>query len=263
MPSPLTTRLNLAVSAAKKAGDFTLQYFMKDNFHVELKSDRSPVTVADRGAETLLRELISEAFPDDAILGEELPSRDGNSGFRWILDPIDGTKSFIHGVPLYGTLIAVEHEGRSVLGVIRVPATGECVYAARGEGAFYTQGESAPVPARVSACEKLEDALVMTSSEKMLHRVGLYGGWRPLMEKCRLARNWGDCYGYMLVATGRAEVMLDPVMNLWDIAALVPIITEAGGTFTDLRGDETYPADNCVATNGKFHREVVEILGVR
>jgi len=256
----LTDRLNFAVSAAKKAGDFTLRYFMKDNFHVEVKSDRSPVTVADRGAETLLRELISEAFPDDAILGEEFPSREGNSGFRWILDPIDGTKSFIHGVPLYTTLVAVEHEGQSVIGVIHAPATGECVYASVGSGAFYTIGDEPPVPARVSSCEDMKDALLTTSSVSMIHRVGMYTGWRALSEKCGLTRTWGDGYGYLLVATGRAEIMLDPVMNLWDIASLMPVITEAGGAFTDFLGNETHTSGHCVATNGKFHEEVLRLL---
>ncbi len=258
--SDLSARLELAVSAAKMAGDLTLQYFLQNNFNVEWKQDRSPVTVADREAETLLRTLITEAFPEDAILGEEFPSRDGTSGFRWILDPIDGTKSFMHGVPLYGTLVAVEYGDESVIGVIRIPAIGECVYAMQGGGAFYTLRDSAPQPARVSTCESLNEALVMTTSEKMLHTMGRYAGWQALMEKSRLVRNWGDCFGYMLVATGRAEAMLDPVMNLWDIAALYPIITEAGGTLTDWHGTPTYTAGECVASNGKFHAQIIQTL---
>lgn len=258
----LTYRLQLAVSIAKMAGDLTLRYYLQNNFDVQWKADRTPVTVADREAETLLRARIEESFPDDAILGEEFPSREGTTGFRWILDPIDGTKSFVHGVPLYGTLVAVEYEEQSVIGVIRIPATGECVYAMKGGGAFYTLHDGEPRPARVSACETLGEALVMTTSEKMLHTMGRYAGWRALMEKSRLVRNWGDCFGYMLVATGRAEVMLDPVMNLWDIAALYPILTEAGGRLTDWQGNDTYTAGECVASNGRFHEEIIQLLSI-
>ncbi|MDO4549683.1 MAG: histidinol-phosphatase [Planctomycetia bacterium] len=260
MQNTMKERLSLAVKMAHSAGKITLKYFLQNNFHVQWKSDASPVTEADQETETFMRQMICEHFPQDAILGEEFPSREGTSGFRWILDPIDGTKSFVHGVPLYGTLIAVEYENESVIGVIHIPATQECVYAMKNSGAFYTRGNSAPLPAQVSECQELKDALILTTSEKTLHKTGRYAGWHALTEKTRLARNWGDCYGYMLVATGRAEVMLDPVMSLWDIAALYPIITEAGGTFTDWRGNKTYTATECVASNGKFHDHILTIL---
>lgn len=256
----ISRRLSLAVEAARLAGEITLRYFLQSNFTVEWKGDKTPVTVADREAETFLRQRISEVFPEDAILGEEFPARDGTSGFRWILDPIDGTKSFVHGVPLYGTLVAVEYDGQSVVGVIRIPATGECVYAMQGGGAFYTLHENTAVKACVSTCDTLSDALVMTTSEKTLHTTGRYPAWRRLTEACRLARHWGDCYGYMLVATGRAEVMLDPVVNLWDVAALYPVITEAGGAFTDWQGNPTYTASQCVASNGRLHAKVMRKL---
>src|SRR5436309_14340502 len=133
----LTSRLDLAVAAAREAGEITLRYFRRDNFRVERKADDSPVTVADREAEQHLRRRIAAAFPDDGILGEELGEQPGTSGYRWILDPIDGTKSFICGVPLYGQLIGIERERRSVVGVINIPALDECVYAAAGQGAWY------------------------------------------------------------------------------------------------------------------------------
>ena len=142
--------LELALAAAREAGQVTLEYFRRDDLEIELKGDDSPVTAADRRAEECLRGRIAETFPDDAILGEEFPERPGSSGFRWILDPIDGTKSFIHGVPLYGTLVGLEHAGVPVLGVIRIPALDECVYAAVGQGAWYVQGERPPQPAKVS-----------------------------------------------------------------------------------------------------------------
>ena len=143
-------RLDVALAAAREAGRLTLEYFLRAGLAVELKADDSPVTVADREAEQALRARISSEFPDDAILGEEFPERPGSSGYRWILDPIDGTKSFIHGVPLYGTLIGVERAGRSVVGVIQLPALDQCVYAAAGQGAWHVAGGGPPQPARVS-----------------------------------------------------------------------------------------------------------------
>ena len=162
-PGELSDRLELALSAAREAGQFTLQYFQREGLAVELKQDSSPVTIADRQSEQLLRMRIAAEFPDDAILGEELPARDGTSGFRWILDPIDGTKSFIRGVPLYGTLVGVEHEGRGAIGVIYVPALDECVYASVGQGAWYEHGASPRRRARVSARPTLAEGLFCTS----------------------------------------------------------------------------------------------------
>jgi len=159
----LASRLELAVRAAREAGRLTLEFFQREDLAVERKADNSPVTEADRQAEQLLRRRIREAFADDAILGEEFGEEAGTSGFRWILDPIDGTKSFICGVPLYGTLIGIERAGASVVGVIYIPALDECVYAASGGGAWYTRGSSAPRPARVSRCDRLADAVFLTS----------------------------------------------------------------------------------------------------
>jgi histidinol phosphatase-like enzyme (inositol monophosphatase family) len=225
---------------------------------VELKSDASPVTIADRQAEQLLRERIGQKFPTDAILGEEFGEQPGTSGYRWILDPIDGTKSFVHGVPLYGTLVGVEFDGRSVIGIIYVPALGECCYAAEGEGAWYQRGDEPARRARVSQASRLSEALVM-SSEVRFPTPGRQAAYGRLVEAARINRTWGDCYGYMLVATGRAEVMLDPVMNVWDAAALQPILTEAGGTLTDWQGNPTIYAGEAIATNGKLLAEVLAI----
>jgi histidinol phosphatase-like enzyme (inositol monophosphatase family) len=205
-----------------------------------------------------LRERIAARFPDDAILGEELGEQPGASGFRWIVDPIDGTKSFVHGVPLFGTLIGVEHERRSVIGVIAMPALDECVYAAVGQGAWYQRAGAAARPARVSACAKLGEALFLTSELRFPNERRQQVLAR-LVRASRINRTWGDCYGYALVATGRAEVMVDPVMNVWDAAALQPILTEAGGTLTDWQGTETIYAGEAIATNGKLLAEVLAI----
>ncbi|MCC6126173.1 MAG: histidinol-phosphatase [Pirellulales bacterium] len=257
---PLASRLDFAVHAARAAGDVTLQYFRRDDLAVELKADDSPVTAADRQAETELRRLIAESFPDDGILGEEMPEREGKSGYRWILDPIDGTKSFIHGVPLYGTLIGLEREGESVLGVIRIPALDECVYAANGQGAWYVRGDRPPEPARVSNCRSLKDALFVTSevaSFDITHRRRAYD---RMQAAARLTRTWGDCYGYLLVATGRADVMIDPIMCVWDAAPMLPILQEAGGAFTDWKGRPTIHAGEGAATNGLLLEEVLRAL---
>ena len=257
--SELAARLQLAVAAARKAGDLTLTYFQRDDLGVEIKADDSPVTVADRGAEQLLRREIAAAFPSDGILGEEFGEQAGTSGYRWILDPIDGTKSFISGVPLYGTLIGVEREGRSVVGVIHIPGLGETTYAAKGEGAWYVKGDAAPRPARVSKKPTLREGLFCTSEVRNFERIGRRDAYDKLQAAARISRSWGDAYGYLLVATGRAELMVDPMMHVWDCAALQPVIEEAGGTFTDWNGTPTIHATNSIATNGLVLDEVLAV----
>lgn len=258
----LRPRLAVAVEAAKEAGLITLEYFRRDDLDVELKCDDTPVTVADRRAEEFLRERISAAFPEDGILGEELEERPGTTGFRWILDPIDGTKSFIHGVPLYSTLIGVECDGESLIGVIRVPAMDESVYAARGLGAWHVRADEPPRAARVSSRSSLANSLFLTSEVLTFDRFGRRFAFDRLQAAARLTRTWGDGYGYMMVATGRAEVMVDPAMAIWDAAPLQPILEEAGGTFTDWLGSPSYQAGEGVATNGVILHEVLQLLRV-
>lgn len=260
--SDLSSRLDFAVHAARVAGDVTLRYFRRQDLAVELKADDTPVTAADRAAETMLRGLLVESYPDDAILGEEFPDREGTSGYRWILDPIDGTKSFIHGVPLYGTLIGLEHGGESVLGVIRMPALRECVYAARGQGAWHMVGDDPPKPARVSKCDSLAKALFVTSEVASFESSGRHTAFDRMQAATRLTRTWGDCYGYLLVATGRAEIMIDPIVAVWDVAPLPPILEEAGGAFTDWNGNRTIRAGQALATNGILANEVRRVLAM-
>ncbi len=258
-PAELAKRLELGLSAAREAGRLTLQYFQRSDLAVERKADQSPVTIADRQAEQLLRDRISAAFPDDGILGEELPDRVGTSGCRWILDPIDGTKSFIHREPLYGTLVGMEHGSQSVLGIILIPALNECVYATVGRGAWYDRANGSVIPARVSSTERLGDSLFCTSEVGSFGRRGAQPVYDQLQSAARLSRTWGDCYGYLLVATGRAELMVDPIMNVWDAAAIQPILTEAGGTFTDWQGRPTIHSGDGIATNGHVLQEVLQI----
>ena len=258
--SEITPRLELAVEAARSAGRITLEYFRREDLHVDRKGDDSPVTVADRQAEDHLRRRIAEQFPNDGVLGEEFPETPGTSGYRWIVDPIDGTKSFIHGVPLYGTLVGVERAGECVLGVICIPALDECVYAARGQGAWYVQDEHPPRPAKVSSRSTLGECLFLTSEVATFDQVDRRDVYHRLEKAARLTRSWGDCYGYLMVATGRADVMVDPVVNPWDLAALPPIIEEAGGSFTDWQGRRTIHSGHSIATNGRVHAAVLEIV---
>lgn len=259
VPQEIQQRLDLAVAAARTAGAITLKYYRSADLSVDRKADNSPVTIADRQAEAHLRERILTHFPHDAIVGEELGETPGTSGFRWILDPIDGTKSFIHGVPLYGTLIGMERDGQCTLGVIHIPTQDECVYAARGGGAWYATGTQPPQPARVNSCTCLAESLFLTSEVKSFDLIGRREAYFRLQDACRLSRTWGDCYAYLMVATGRAEVAVDPLMNVWDAAALLPIMEEAGGTFTDWEGQPSIYSGNGLATNGRVLNEVLAI----
>jgi len=220
------------------------------------KADGSYVTIADREAEAYLRRQIAERFPADGVLGEEEGEHTGRSGRRWIVDPIDGTFAFVHGVPLYGVLVACEIDGAPTIGVVHMPALNETVSAATGAGCFFN-GE----PAQVSNTRSLTDALLLCTNFHECARRGFAHAAEVLQQRARSCRTWGDCYGYVLVATGRADVMLDPVMNLWDCAPLLPIMEEAGGTFTDWRGIRTVNAGNSIATNGFLFEEVMKIIG--
>jgi len=242
--------LEFAVELARGAGEITLRHFRKQP-ETSTKSDGSYVTIADRQAEEYLRKQIAERFPDDGFLGEEQGESPGRSGRRWIVDPIDGTFAFVHGVPFYGVLIALEIDEELVAGVVNMPALAELVSAAKGLGCFFN-GE----PAKVSATAKLEDALLLATDFSACAA-------ESLQARAKTSRTWGDCYGYVLVATGRADVMLDPVMNLWDCAPLLPIMEEARGTFTDWRGVRTADGGNAIATNGILFDEVMNLLGVR
>lgn len=254
MKTELNELLQFAVELGRGAGDITLEYFRKKP-ETSKKSDGSYVTIADRQAETYLREQIAKRFPDDGVLGEEEGESSGTSGRRWIVDPIDGTFAFVHGVPFYGVLIALEIEEEMSVGVINIPALGELVSAAKGVGCFLN-GE----PARVSNTSELKDALLLATDFTSCARYGFGEAAESLQMRTKANRTWGDCYGYVLVATGRADIMLDPVMNLWDCAPLLPIMEEAGGTFTDWRGVRTVSGGNSIATNGKLFDEVMKTV---
>lgn len=233
-----SSRLEFALRSSAEAGLLIMQHYQSQELGVESKADDSPVTVADRGAEQLIRDQLSQAFPQDGILGEEFDDVPSSSGYRWVLDPIDGTKPFIHGVPLFGTLIGIEFEERMVAGVCRMPALNEVVYAEEGAGAWWQIGDQAPQEAHVSDTSDLSSCRLMFTEPSHSVRCGRQPIFDDLVKTVRLARGWGDCYGHMLVATGRSEIALDPVMSAWDIAALIPILREAGGSCTDWTFEE-------------------------
>jgi histidinol phosphatase-like enzyme (inositol monophosphatase family) len=247
--------VDFASDAARAAGEFTLKHF-RTGVAVETKADNTPVTIADRGAEELLRERIEKAFPGHGILGEEFGEKKGREPGRWILDPVDGTFSFICGVPLYCNLVGFEWEGEMVVGVINVPAVGEIVSAAKGLGCTWN-GE----PARVSDVSELSNARLSVTSAKLHVEHGRYEAYRRIRDACAADRGWPDAYGYVLLATGRVDVVLDPIMSVWDNAALLPVVIEAGGTFTDWKGNATHIAPEAVATNGHLFDAVME--GIR
>ena len=250
----LNDALEFAVEIARHAGEITLQYFRKE-VQTDTKADGTFVTIADRAAESYLRRKIAEKFPDDGVLGEEEGETHGGSGRRWIIDPIDGTYSFVHGVPFYGVLIGLEVDGKPTAGVVNLPALDEIVYAAKGMGCFLNGQRT-----QVSTTAALAESLLLCTDFVGCIRYGFGKALGAIQGRVKTSRTWGDCYGHVLVATGRAEVMLDPVMNLWDCAALLPIVEEAGGRFSDWRGNRTTNGGNAISTNGRLFEEVIGLV---
>jgi myo-inositol-1(or 4)-monophosphatase len=242
------------IELAASSGDFIRPHFGSPGLAVELKSDDTPVTVADRGAEQLMREQIRRKFPNHGILGEEFGAENAGAEFVWVLDPIDGTKAFAAACPLFGTLIALVHQGKPLLGAIHQPVLRQLLV---GDGASAVlNGRSV----RLRACARVEDATLLTSDPWNPGRYRDGAAYEALARRARLVRTWGDCYGYLLVAGGWADVMCDPIMNPWDIPALIPIIRGAGGIITDWQGGDPMQADSVVAAGPALHPLVIAAL---
>ena len=247
--------LQAVAELARLAGDVAHQLFRRRDVVVETKGDGSPVTIADRRAEALARDWVARRFPADGVLGEEMGLDRPDALRRWIIDPIDGTKAFIRGVPLWGTLVAVA-EGRHVLaGAAYFPAMNELVAAAPGAGCWWNDSR-----AHVSNVGTLAMATVLTTDDRFPDRPDRRQRWSTLAGEASVARTWGDCYGYLLVATGRAEVMVDDIVSLWDAAAFGPILTEAGGVLTDWTGAMTPFGADLIATNAALASDVRALL---
>lgn len=246
--------LHFATTLAHEAGDVTLQYFGGIVDH-DAKGDGSPVTIADKEAERLIRSRVEARYPEHSILGEEYGESNEGARVRWILDPIDATRSFMRGVPLYGVLIGIEVEGESAVGVAHFPPLRETVAAGTGLGCTWN-GDLC----RVSEVPTLSEGVVCTTDVERLLSRPLGEGWRRLQQKAAFSRTWGDCYGHALVATGRIEAQVDPVMAPWDAGPFLTIVTEAGGQFTSLDGEATVHGGSGISTNGVLHDEVMRTL---
>lgn len=246
--------LQAVQECAELAGSVAFAHY-RTGVAVEWKADGSPVTAADRGAEEAVREWIRTRFPADGVLGEEFGERTGTSGRRWVVDPIDGTKAFVRGVPLWGSLVAVVEGERVLAGAACFPATGETIAAAAGCGAWHNKSR-----AHVSAVAELGAATALVTDALTFSPLSRTEAWARLAGAVAVTRTWGDAFGYLMVATGRAEVMVDPIANAWDIACFVPIIEEAGGVFTDLTGASTAFGGNSIATNAALAAEARRIL---
>lgn len=241
----------LALDVALAAGAVTLDWFDSPGLRIDRKPDGTPVTQADTEAEALVRARLVEERPDDSVIGEEHDDRPGGSGRRWIVDPIDGTRSFARGVPLFATLVALDDAAGSAVGVIHLPALDETIWGVRGGGCWWN-GE----PARVSSTADLAGGYVMTSAVDHWPLASL----QPFLAGDVVLRTWGDAYGYALVATGRAEAMIDPVVNVWDVAPMPVILAEAGGRFTDVDGVVRNDGGSGIASNGLVHDQVLRRL---
>jgi histidinol-phosphatase len=249
LPPVEQSLVDMAIELATGAGALTRKWFDRGMVAFDSKEDGSPITEADKAAERYLREQIGSAFPTDAIIGEEEDDRNGTSGRTWIIDPIDGTKTFTHGVPLYGTLLSVVDEHGPAVGVIVMPALDEIVSAGRGLGCFHNGRETS-----VNERDDFSTSYCMTSG---------FEYWPEDSERERLlesgltVRTWADAYGYVLLATGRCEAMVDPLVNIWDVAPMQVIIPEAGGMVSDQAGSAWEPGRHFIASNGKIHDELI------
>jgi histidinol phosphatase-like enzyme (inositol monophosphatase family) len=252
--SDLDARIAPVAELACLTGDIALRHY-RSNLTVETKADGSPVTVADRAAETAARDWVRRFFPEDGVLGEEFGEERVGARRRWVIDPIDGTKSFVHGTPLWGSLVAL-CEGETVLaGAAYFPAVNELIAAAPGAGCWWNGSRCT-----VSTVSSIKAATVLTTDGRFLDRPDRRAGWERVADSAGIARTWGDCFGYLLVATGRAEVMCDPILSPWDAAALHPIVREAGGSFTDWEGRDTAFGGSAVATNQALADDVRALL---
>jgi len=245
--------LEVAIAAARAGGEVALRYF-RSSLTVEYKGDRSPVTRADRECEQRIIEILRAAFPDYGIMGEEFGERPG-AGAKWIIDPIDGTKNFIRGIPYFATLIGLEEAGAITTGVIYAPAVDDLLYARKGEGAFDHRGR-----VQVSRLTSLRESLVVFGGLDVFRRAGRWDGFERLVRASGRQRGFGDYFGHTFVARGQAEAMVELDLQPWDMAAIKIVVEEAGGRFSDFKGIPTIYGGNAIASNGLVHDEILSLF---
>jgi histidinol phosphatase-like enzyme (inositol monophosphatase family) len=238
---------------AEESGKIIRQYF-RTEISIESKSDKSPVTIADKKAEEKMREMITKEFPSHGIIGEEFGNSNEGAEYQWVLDPIDGTKSFIYGAITFGTLIALMKNGEPIIGVINQPILNEFLI-----GDNYTSDLNGK-KVKVRECNDLSNAILLATDHLNIEKYQSLPKFESLMRKVKLYRQWGDCYGYYLVATGYADVMIDPIMSTWDLMALIPVINGSGGIITDYHGNDPVNGNSIVASAKGIHKEIINIL---
>ncbi len=254
---PSTEMIEEYKKFAKKLADASariINNYYRTKIQIEVKEDLSPVTLADKKSEEAMRELIMKEYPGHGILGEEFGNYNPEAEFKWILDPIDGTKSFICGTPLFGTLIALLKNGDPVLGAINLPVLNEFLI-----GDNYS-AELNNKKVRVRNCDSLSSAVMLVTDIPDIEKFQNINRFNALVKKVKLLRNWGDCYGYYLVAAGFADIMIDPIMSPWDTMALIPVIRGAGGIITDYHGNDPVKGNSIIASSQSIHQEIIKIL---
>ncbi len=244
---------NFSKHLAEESGKIIRSYF-RTSINVETKQDASPVTIADKKAEEKIREMIIKEFPKHGIIGEEFGEYNPEAEYKWILDPIDGTKSFICGAVTFGTLIALLHYGQPVIGVIYQPVLNDFLF---GDNETTLLNET---PVTISDCSTLSSSVLLTTDHLLIEKYKNIKNFNELIHQVKLYRQWGDCYGYYLLATGFANIMIDPIMSIWDTMALIPIIKGAKGIITDYEGNEVLTGNSVVAASPGIHKKVIDIL---
>jgi len=255
------SRYELMLNLLPEADAIALRWFRASDLRADAKKDDSPVTQADRNIEAMLRRRIEAAFPGDSILGEEQGETAGTTGYRWIIDPIDGTRSFARGIPTFGTLIAIEADGEPKAGGASFAALGETIHAAEGRGCWWKGREGRPERAGVSSTLRMSEALVESVAPDAYHAEGLWGVYEALSRAAMRLRGWNDAYAFTCVATGRVDASIDLTLKPWDIAPFLPIIEEAGGKVSDWTGRRSHLAPRIIASNGHLHRAMLDLVG--
>jgi histidinol-phosphatase len=266
----IQSRLALGLDATFDAGKAVAEFFFGMGIDVVWKRDGSPVTKADERAETILRKRIGAVFPDDAIIGEEHEDEAGTSGFKWIIDPVDGTEAFIRKLPTFGTLVGLEYEGEMVGGICFMPAQREFAWASRGQGCWWVQDtthaydietlKERAIRAQVSPVSNLQEATITTTGQGAFHRSGRVDAFLKLRAATRKDRGYGHCWGHLLVATGRMEICIEPKIREWDVACFAALLAEAGGKLTDLEGKPSVYSGHALSTNGALHEAALAAL---
>lgn len=266
----IQSRLALALDATFDAGKAVAEYYFAMGIDVVWKGDGSPVTQADQRAEKILRERLQAVFPDDAIIGEEHEDAAGTSGFKWIIDPLDGTEAFIRKLPIFGTLVGLELEGQMVAGICFMPAQREFAWASKGNGCWWVQDtthaydietlKERAIRAQVSPISDLSKAMITTTGQGAFHRANRVAEFLKLRGATRKDRGFGHCWGHLLVATGRMDISFEPKIREWDIAPFACLLAEAGGKLTDFDGKPTVYSGNAVCSNGALHEAAIKAL---